>query len=246
MIPVSQNVLQTPSRSHNSVASPVDDSASGGSTPLPEEERLSTSPMGSVLHRRPSRLYTGTERIRIPEELKFRYLGDQEEPGSSVQTSMSTSPAIGIKRSFTSTSPTAAAGDVIAKSASLPRSSSVLLTPRCQANGLSGRSPSDKAELRRVRSEILDASEKRKVRRPTILSPLKTAPIRGRSTSNATSRSNNGEISQTLALAHEAIAEERNEAVTRRRQEDNRMLTRAKQSKRSWRNWFYKAPDDAD
>lgn len=132
------------------------------------------------------------------------------------------------------------------KVSSLPRSASVSHTPQYRGHDHEIVSRSDAGELRRVRSEILDAGEKRKVRRPTILSPPKTVPVRGRSTSDATGTSRTGGISQTVALAHEAIAEERSEAVARRQQEDSRMLNRVKHSKRSWRNWFFKAPDDAD
>lgn len=237
-----QSTIEAPAAESNPVETIADGFGLPDPTVLPDQP-LSVSPE-PVLQRRPSRLYDGTERIRIPAEIKSRYVSDPEGFIPAVSASAVT-PALSTGRTSGPTPGVAAPQEATPPTSRLPRSSSVSQTSQHRADVRKESSP-DMSKLRRVRSEILDASEKRKVRRPTILSPPKTAPMRGRSTSAATSTTRAGEISQTRALAHEVIAEELSEAVARRQQEDSRMLTKARHAKRSWRSWFFKAPDDAD
>lgn len=221
-----------------------EDTSAFSALTLSPSKGLSRSPSNGMLSgRRLSRVYDGSERIRIPEEVKSRHLPDTFE-NDLPQVGTSAPPGT-VRRQPSSTSSVAGSGNIPPQAPLLPRSASVSqgLIDNTDA---AAEPTSQPTEFRRARSEILDASEKSRVRRPTILSPAKPEQNRGRSTSDATSHSRTGEISQSRALAHEAILEERKEAVARRQQEDNRMLEKVRNSKRSWRNWFFKAPDDAD
>lgn len=221
----------------------INNASSFGTTALSPSKGLSASPSKSPLQRRTSRLYSGTERIRIPEELKSRHLMASSDDGSPM-TENDTPPLTVRSQRSPAVQPASPPVGSTTQSSSLPRSMSAMHTlypPAMNVNAADR--PSD---LRRVRSEILDPLEKRRARRATILSPSKTVHNRDRSTSGGTMASRNGEISQSRALAHEAIAEERTEAVARRKQEDELMQTKAKRAKRSWTGWFFKAPDDAD
>jgi hypothetical protein len=55
-----------------------------------------------------------------------------------------------------------------------------------------------------------------------------------------------GVISQSRALAHEVLQEEREQAIERRRAEDKKMMQKFANSRKAWRNWFMKAPDNQD
>lgn len=223
----------------------IADQSGFSSVTLSPSRGASRSPAGPGLHRRVSRLYDGSERIRVPEEVKLRQASESLEDSTSAP-STGASPAAARRQPSFTPSVVLSPDETSSQSNSLPRSASVSNPPPPLSSTIHSQTNPQPGDLRRARSEILDPSEKRRARRPTILSTPRTATVRERSTSDATSGSRSAEISQTRALAHEAILEERREAVARRQQEDNRMLSKAKHAKRSWRNWFFKAPDDAD
>jgi hypothetical protein len=225
-------------------------------TPSRLSGRASLGGAQSPSPRRRQRL-VGSEKIRVASDIASRYGTETEDPDSSMRpplTSGTSQSSSGSLRRMASPSPIPSP-NFVGQSLGLPpspnvphiqRSASVAQTP-----GLEHHQPiyQTDAELRRVRSEILDPAERQQVRRrPTlVLTPAPVdQPLRGRSDSNATRTSKTPLVSQSRALAHEVIQEERQQAVERRKQEDKRMLSKISNSRSRIRNLFYKAPDDAD
>lgn len=239
---------------------------SSGAPPLPPQElpkspsrlsgRTSLRIAASPSPRKNQRL-VGSEKIRVASDIASRYPAEPEEDDSPVRPSLSrlsrnssgslrrvaspspvSSPVVGL-----GVPPASLGLPRFQRSASIAQAQTVIKTepaPDMQTD----------AEIRRVRSEIIDPALKRQVRRrPTlVLTPAPDAAEygRGRSESNATKGSKTPLVSQSRALAHEVIQEERQQAVERRHKEDRRMLSKISNSRSRIRNLFYKAPDDVD
>lgn len=225
--------------------------------------RSSASTVFSTSPRKPSRP-SGHERIRLAQDVP------QRQPSGSLTANplalvlsrttsalSATSPQGSLPSSMPATVPTSAALlDAEEGPARFQRSASV-------GNVLSPEVPNILAphvtygdlrplKLRRAHSEVLDPIDRDQVtRRDTLALPVPNtapvAPTRGRSHSAVSRNSGaSGVISQSRALAHEVLQEEREQAIERRRAEDKKMMQKFANSRKAWRNWFMKAPDNQD
>lgn len=226
-------------------------------TPSRLSGRTSLRSARSPSPRKKQRL-VGSEKIRVASDIASRYVAETGAPNNDpLRPSLSrlSNYSSSSSRRVMSPSPIASPNfglGVPPSSPDLPRFQRSASVAQGQTVPPSSPAPAAEpaAELRRVRSEILDPSEKRQVRRrPTLVltpAPEELESGRGRSESNATRGSKTPLVSQSRALAHEVIQEEREQAVERRKQEDKRMLSKISNSRSRIRNLFYKAPDDAD
>lgn len=219
-------------------------SPSSEMTQVPPRMTLSPGPLSGK--RRPSRILVGSEKIRLAEELRNRYTAEEEEVLQPV--SGSSMPADSSILGSRTRAATTSIGSIRLTTGApkLPRSASVAQVSASDRQSVLAPDVHPD-ELRRVKSEIIDPREKMNAQRASVSNVFTPHSIRERSGSGATrghSTDAKGQVSQSRALAHEAISEERREAVQRRQKEDQRILSRIRHAGR-WPRWFVRAQSNA-